>query len=132
MNPHSRQREPHRQRRPAREERLSDPEAEPIMKSSVELKRELLDRSNRSRFIGGTIVQYDPAGTGEALRDTIKWVHVEGAGVIITTYRGRELDLRILSADTELKEEQGVLRVDSWPVERFAIAPRGVEIPTLS
>ncbi len=130
MNLHSRQREPHRQRRPAREERRpAEPEAEPIMKSSIELKRELLDRSQKGRFVGGTIVQYDLAGAGEALRDTVKWVSLRSGGILVTTYRGRELDLRILGADTELKEDKGVLRIDAWPVESFAIAPRGVEIP---
>ncbi len=108
---------------------MPGPEAEPVMKSSIELKRELLDRSKKARFIGGTLVVYGPGGESETLRDKVKWVSVGSAGIVVTTYLGREVDLRILSADTELKEQGGVIRIDAWPLESFAMAPRGVEIP---
>jgi hypothetical protein len=131
MTYRSREREQHRpqRRRGIHASPMEEPPAPE--KTSIELKRDLIDKSRKARFIGGTIVQYDPTGVNETLRDSIKWVKVGERGLLVTTYRGRELDISVLDRDTELKEERGVLHIDRWPIDRFALAPRGVEILTI-
>ncbi|MEW6035387.1 MAG: hypothetical protein AB1529_02125 [Candidatus Micrarchaeota archaeon] len=107
-----------------------EPQVDGTPKSSRELKAELMDRSCKSRLIGGTIVAYTShSNPEETLRDTIKRVEHGQGRLKITTYRGRLLDICLLDADTELKEERGVIRIDCWPIECFAVAAKGVEIP---
>jgi hypothetical protein len=126
----SRARESHRHPRPfPRDIAPAEPQVD-IPKSSKELKAELLDKSCKARLIGGTIVAYaNSSGQEEAFRDTIKMVGHDQGILRITTYLGRELSIRLLDADTELREAKGVIRIDSWPIERFAVAPKGVDIP---
>jgi hypothetical protein len=119
------------QRHPARVLSAIEPQVENAAKSSIELKRELMDKSCKSRLIGGTIVVYgNTSDMAEHYRDTIKWLEHDQRGLKITTYRGRSVNVSLMDADTELKEINGVIHIDRWPIERFTIAPKGVEIPS--
>lgn len=131
MNSHSRRREPREQaRRQPRGSQAMEPLAEAPAKSSLALKLELLDRSVRSRFIGGTVVVCNGTDRTETLRDTIKRVEPDGGGLAITTYRDRTVNVRLREADTEVKENQGAIHIDSWPIQVVVIAPKGVHIPS--
>ncbi len=130
MTSRLRKRESHDQaRRQPRGLPAVEPLAEAPAKSSLALKLELMDRSVKSRLIGGTVVVCNGADRTETLRDTIKRLEPDGGGLIITTYRDRTVNLRLREADTELKEVQGAIHIDSWPIEIIIIAPKGVHIP---
>ncbi len=124
----ARSREPHHRRAPAKEP-AAEPLADELIKSSIELKRELLDRTARAAFLGGTLASATPAGGTS--RDTIKRIRSDPRGVEITTYLGRKESIDLVSADTELKAENGIIYIDAWPITRYALAPKGIVIPEL-